>query len=97
MSRPQPPAAHGSGFALVGRDHELALACDALYRPPAVLVVEGEAGIGKSRLVAEAVAARAGTGRAVLGGLCHPLREPLPFGPVVDALRDAAALLPPPG
>ncbi|MFD5087840.1 AAA family ATPase [Kitasatospora sp. NPDC058406] len=97
MSRPQPPAAHGSGFALVGRDHELALACDALSRPPAVLVVEGEAGIGKSRLVAEAVAARAGTGRAVLGGLCHPLREPLPFGPVVDALRDAAALLPPPG
>ncbi|MFF2040550.1 AAA family ATPase [Kitasatospora sp. NPDC058170] len=80
----------------MGRDLVLARARDALSHPPAVLVVEGEAGIGKSRLVAEAVAAQAGPGRAVLSGLCHPLREPLPFGPVVDALRDAAALLPPP-
>lgn len=32
----------------------------------------------------------------MLLGRCHPLREPEPFGPVVDALRDAAALLPPP-
>ncbi|MFJ9950003.1 AAA family ATPase [Kitasatospora sp. NPDC091207] len=96
MSRPQPPTAHGAGFTLVGRDRELTRARDALSHPPAVLVVEGEAGIGKSRLVAEAVAALGGAGRPVLGGLCHPLREPLPFGPVVDALRDAAALLPPP-
>ncbi|MFI9329390.1 ATP-binding protein [Kitasatospora sp. NPDC052868] len=97
MSRPQPPAARGAGFAFVGREGVLARAREALSHPPAVLVVEGEAGIGKSRLVAEAVAAQAGQGRAVLAGLCHPLREPLPFGPVVDALRDAAALLPPPG
>ncbi|MFE2727168.1 ATP-binding protein [Kitasatospora sp. NPDC059327] len=96
MSRPQPPTAHGAGFALVGRDREFARARDALSHPPAVLVVEGEAGIGKSRLVAEAVAALGGPERPVLGGLCHPLREPLPFGPVVDALRDAAGLLPPP-
>ncbi|MEV0534546.1 AAA family ATPase [Kitasatospora sp. NPDC050463] len=96
MSRPQPPTAHGAGFALVGRDQELARARDALSHPPAVLVVEGEAGIGKSRLVAEAVAAQAGPEGAVLSGLCHPLREPLPFGPVLDALRDAADRLPPP-
>ncbi|MEK2495514.1 AAA family ATPase [Kitasatospora purpeofusca] len=107
----------------MGRVGELSRLTDALARPPAVLLVEGEAGIGKSRLVAEAVRAldeRSGTGttgtgtttqdgtptptppghaaprRPVLLGRCHPLREPEPFGPVVDALRDAAALLPPP-
>ncbi|WP_406096719.1 AAA family ATPase [Kitasatospora purpeofusca] len=116
----------------MGRVGELARLTDALARPPAVLLVEGEAGSGKSRLVAEAVRAldeRSGKGmsghgttghgttghgtttqdgtatpppgdtaprRPVLLGRCHPLREPEPFGPVVDALRDAAALLPPP-
>ncbi|WP_435647667.1 AAA family ATPase [Kitasatospora purpeofusca] len=107
----------------MGRVGELARLTDALARPPAVLLVEGEAGSGKSRLVAEAVRAldeRSGNGttgngttsqdgtptptppggtaprRPVLLGRCHPLREPEPFGPVVDALRDAAALLPPP-
>ncbi|MFE6746267.1 AAA family ATPase [Kitasatospora purpeofusca] len=109
----------------MGRLGELARLTDALARPPAVLLVEGEAGSGKSRLVAEALrtldtAAGSGTNangpgndgtprdripptpgatsprRPVLLGRCHPLREPEPFGPVVDALRDAAALLPPP-
>ncbi|MEV0192716.1 AAA family ATPase [Kitasatospora purpeofusca] len=108
----------------MGRVGELARLTDALARPPAVLLVEGEAGSGKSRLVAEALRtldAAAGSGtngnapgndgtprdrippapgaaaprRPVLLGRCHPLREPEPFGPVVDALRDAAALLPP--
>ncbi|MEV6979482.1 ATP-binding protein, partial [Kitasatospora sp. NPDC093806] len=79
----------------MGRDRELARAADVLSRPPAVLVVEGEAGVGKSGLVAEAVRAQARAGRTVLTGRCHPLREPEPFGPVADALRDAAALLPP--
>ncbi|MFE7564875.1 AAA family ATPase, partial [Kitasatospora sp. NPDC057500] len=95
-----PDAPEGHGF--VGRARELARLAEALARPPAVLLVEGEAGAGKSRLVTEALralngTAAAGTDRAVLLGRCHPLREPEPFGPVVDALRDAAALLPPPG
>lgn len=124
MNRPLPPTAPeggAPGAAFVGRVGELARLTEALARPPAVLLVEGEAGSGKSRLVAEAVRAldeRSGnrtTGngttsqdgtptppsataprRPVLLGRCHPLREPEPFGPVVDALRDAAALLPPP-
>ncbi|WP_344325941.1 ATP-binding protein, partial [Kitasatospora putterlickiae] len=94
-----PSAPEGRGF--VGRVRELARIAEGLARPPAVLLVEGEAGVGKSRLVTEAVRALDGacasaTGRTVLLGRCHPLREPEPFGPVVDALRDAAALLPPP-
>ncbi|SDT82876.1 regulatory protein, luxR family [Streptomyces sp. TLI_053] len=106
MNRPSSPAAPeggAPGAAFVGRAGELARLTDALARPPAVLLVEGEAGSGKSRLVAEAVRALGGTSggdtaprRPVLLGRCHPLREPEPFGPVVDALRDAAALLPPP-
>ncbi|MFD9160420.1 hypothetical protein ACFVZ8_00140 [Streptomyces sp. NPDC059558] len=52
-----------------------------------MVLVKWEAGIGKSRLLREA------TGRlesaTVMWGGCHPLREPLPFGPVIDALRSA--------
>jgi DNA-binding CsgD family transcriptional regulator len=50
--------------------------------------------MGKSRLVREARAVLAAEGRQVLTGYCHPLREPFPYGPVVDALRKAGNLLP---
>ncbi|MGW6917609.1 ATP-binding protein [Kitasatospora sp. NPDC054939] len=104
MNAPSRPGTRATGFAFVGRRPELARAVAALAVPPAVLLVEGESGIGKSRLVAEALAAvrtrvpaaRSGPhpDRPVLTGYCHPLREPLPYGPVVDALRGVAALLP---
>ncbi|MFC5910296.1 ATP-binding protein [Streptacidiphilus monticola] len=83
----------GGGFRFVGRRRELALLRAAIEHPPAVVLVEGEAGIGKSRLVREATAGLPGP--PVLTGFCHPLREPFPFGPVVDALRKAGPLLPP--
>ncbi|MFC9331031.1 AAA family ATPase, partial [Kitasatospora sp. NPDC057015] len=86
----------GRGFGLVGRRRELDLLLAALKVPPAVVLVEGEPGIGKSRLVQEATTVLAGNGKRVVAGLCHPLREPLPFGPVLDALRDTADWLPPP-
>lgn len=83
------------GFGFVGRRQELAAVAGAMARPPAVVLVEGEAGVGKSRLVAEAAAEVTAAGGRVLTGLCHPLREPLVFGPVVDALRGVGPLLPP--
>ncbi|MGW4898134.1 ATP-binding protein [Kitasatospora sp. NPDC004240] len=86
----------GRGFALVGRRRELDLLLSALTVPPAVVLVEGEAGVGKSRLVQEAATVLAGRGVRVVTGRCHPLREPLPFGPVLDALRESADRLPPP-
>ncbi|MFJ1704914.1 ATP-binding protein [Kitasatospora sp. NPDC088346] len=58
----------------VGRERELDLLLSAVRRPPAVVLVEGEAGIGKSRLIAEASAVLAREGRPVLAGFCHPLR-----------------------
>ncbi|MFJ7907260.1 ATP-binding protein [Kitasatospora sp. NPDC096204] len=95
MSRPVEPGSPGAGFAFVGRRPELERLTQAMLHPPAVVLVEGEAGLGKSRLVAEAAADAAAAGRRVLTGFCHPLREPLAFGPVVDALRGVGPFLPP--
>ncbi|WP_084965887.1 helix-turn-helix transcriptional regulator [Thermoactinospora rubra] len=76
---------------LVGRDEALAAALGALTGaaagPPAFVIVEGEAGIGKTRLVQECLAAPALRGRVVAGAACPPLREPFPLGPLVDGLR----------
>ncbi|MFF1870293.1 AAA family ATPase [Kitasatospora herbaricolor] len=72
----------------MGRGVELGVLAGALGVGPAVLLVGGEAGVGKSRLVGEACVRVEGGGLRVLRGWCHPLREPLPFGPVIDALRD---------
>ena len=69
----------------VGRDRELAALRAALARPPAIVLVEGEAGIGKSRLLREWLA---GLGpRSALVSVCPPLRESLTLGPIVDAFR----------
>jgi DNA-binding CsgD family transcriptional regulator len=62
--------------------------------------VGGEAGIGKSRLVAEFARRARASGARVLTGGCAPLGgAPLPFGPVVEVLRalddDERASLPP--
>ncbi|MFE0462993.1 ATP-binding protein [Kitasatospora sp. NPDC058965] len=81
-------------FRFVGRARELDLLLAAARHAPAVVLVEGEAGIGKSRLVREAAAVLAREGRCVLTGYCHPLREPLPYGPVVGALQQAGARVP---
>ncbi|MGV9266939.1 ATP-binding protein [Kitasatospora sp. NPDC003701] len=86
----------GSVFA--GRAGEMRLLLGAVSEArPAVVLVEGEAGIGKSRLVAEASAVLSAQGLRVLAGGCHPLREPLAYGPVIDALRRVGPWLPPPG
>jgi DNA-binding NarL/FixJ family response regulator len=90
-------AASGGPFAFVGREREIGLLSAAVGHPPAIVLVEGEAGIGKSRLVHEAAVALAAQGGRVLTGLCHPLREPFPYGPVIDALRGAERWLPPVG
>ncbi|WP_344589032.1 AAA family ATPase, partial [Kitasatospora paracochleata] len=85
---------HDRGFPFVGRRRELDLLLAAVRHPPAVVLVEGEAGIGKSRLVHEAGLVLSGQGGRVLTGSCQPLREPFPYGPVVDALRKAGDWLP---
>ncbi|MEY9949874.1 AAA family ATPase [Kitasatospora sp. GAS1066B] len=92
---PGPRPAGGGGFAFVGRRRESGLLRGALEHPPAVVLIEGEAGVGKSRLVSEVTADLIDRGGRVLYGCCHPLREPFPYGPVIDALRQAGPYLPP--
>lgn len=72
---------------LVGRAAELELLASTLSAPPAVAVIEGEAGIGKTRLVTELSACREVADRRLVIGGCRPIREPLPLAPVIEALR----------
>ncbi|MER8036137.1 ATP-binding protein [Streptomyces hydrogenans] len=85
-----PPGA----MRFVGRVREKDVLVDAALRPSSGVFVEGEAGVGKSRLVREAAEELERRGRRVVTGFCHPLREPLPYGPVVDALRSVQHWLP---
>ncbi|MGW0808255.1 helix-turn-helix transcriptional regulator [Nonomuraea sp. NPDC002799] len=72
---------------LVGRVEELATLVAAVTGPPAVVSVEGEAGVGKTRLVTELLGRPEVAGRRALLGRCHPLRESFPLGPVIEAVR----------
>ena len=73
--------------ALVGRTAELARLAAAVAAPPALVVIDGEAGVGKTRLVTELGERSELAGRALLTGRCHRIREPFPLGPVLEAIR----------
>jgi predicted ATPase len=74
----------------VGRDDELEALDQALAasgRGPALTVlVEGDAGIGKTSLVEQWASRAAGDGAVVLSGRCDELGRDLPLQPVLDAL-----------
>jgi DNA-binding NarL/FixJ family response regulator len=74
----------------VGRDVELRRLVEALGQMPALVLVEGDAGIGKSRLVRETLAAVADGRSRSLVAVCPPFRRSLTLGPIVDATRQAA-------
>ncbi|WJV51023.1 ATP-binding protein [Streptomyces flavofungini] len=94
MSSADVPWMRKNGFALVGRERELEDLVTFLRNLPSVVMVEGEAGSGKSRLVREAEHLLTTSGTRVATGLCHPLREPFPYGPVLEALGRVAEHLP---
>jgi DNA-binding SARP family transcriptional activator/tetratricopeptide (TPR) repeat protein len=79
---------------LVGRDDELAyleaIATRARGGPAEVVVVDGEAGIGKTTLLRAWADRRAATGDTVLIASCGPLDRSLPLDALLTAL---AALL----
>jgi predicted ATPase len=83
-----PPQVQPPGF--VGRERDLAALSSALAGAPAVVLIEGEAGIGKSRLIAEFLASPGGQARRALVARCPPFRQPHTLGPVTDAIRQAA-------
>ena len=86
----------GASPTFVGRVEELELLEAARRRAadgePAVVLVGGEAGIGKTRLVAELTNRCAAHGTRVLSGGCVPVGEgALPYAPIVEALRSLVA------
>jgi class 3 adenylate cyclase len=92
--RDSPEWRHDMRF--VGREHELALVREALERVRAgqcceLVTVVGEAGVGKSRLVAEALVSVEAT---VARGRCLPYGEGITYWPVVEVLKQLDVLPP---
>src|SRR5580698_754711 len=79
--------------ALVGRDTEMArlrgLLDDAVAGCAVTALVGGDAGVGKSRLVAELMTVAGGSGFTVLCGQCAEIGDSVPYLPFADALRTA--------
>jgi predicted ATPase len=79
---------------LVGRQAELAALHDVLSEAErgrgSVVVIEGEAGIGKTRLLEEAVAVALTSRFIVRRAASEELERVLPFGVMVNALRGGA-------
>lgn len=72
------------------RDGDLAALTATLAVPGAVALVDGELGIGKSRLVAEYLATPQGQAARPVVACCPPFLQPQTLGPLADALRPAA-------
>src|SRR5215469_4445075 len=76
---------------LVGRDAYLSAFADCIDEAAAghggAVLVSGEAGIGKSRLISEAGTYAAGCGFHLVTGHCFEQDIALPFAPLVDVLR----------
>lgn len=94
--RPRPairPASAMVESPFIGRDDELQQLRnrldDARWGRGRVIAIIGEAGVGKSRLVAELIRHATGADTRVLLARCHESEQILPFGPWVDALRAA--------
>ncbi|MGH8901774.1 MAG: BREX system ATP-binding domain-containing protein [Egibacteraceae bacterium] len=91
MRSPRPVA---PGIPFVGRSAELDALCTLVDRaadgPGQVGLVEGEAGIGKSRLLAEALAHAEDRGFQVLQGSTGELERDRPFRALVEALGEPA-------
>src|SRR5260370_7392177 len=79
-----------SSPAFGGRERELAEFTRALAAPPALVLAEGEAGIGKSRLVREYLSSPPGQGRRGVVACCPPLRRPQTLPPVAAPIRQVA-------
>ena len=81
-----------SSGRLVGRDGELTrllgLLDDASNGRPSHALISGDAGVGKTRLVAELASRASDRGFLVLSGRCAELGDSIPYLPLADALRE---------
>ncbi len=81
----------GPELAALGRGFEAATRGE-----PAIILIGGDAGVGKTRLVSEFAESARTSGARVLTGACLDLQgEGLPYGPFIEALRVLGEELPP--
>lgn len=94
-SSPLPDLMFLQSSPLVQRTDEVATLRHVLTGPPAVVFVEGEAGIGKTRLVQDVLAGlrSAQPATRVFTGHCQPQQSPFPLLPVVEALQAVEPML----
>ncbi|MEU2068242.1 helix-turn-helix transcriptional regulator [Streptomyces anulatus] len=89
-AEPPPPSASG---VLIGRSALLDDVCSEFDRRPAVVVITGEAGVGKSRLVQELLRRTLSPGAVTPVARCQESDAPsVPFAPIVEALSASRAL-----
>ncbi|WP_448628009.1 BTAD domain-containing putative transcriptional regulator [Geodermatophilus sp. URMC 64] len=98
--RPEPvPSRPVAGGPLVGREAEVALLDDAVAGAArgagCVVLITGDAGMGKSALLAHLAAAVAAAGGTVRSATCRDGLAAPPFWPVLQMVRAAAAGAPP--
>ncbi|MFQ5679493.1 MAG: AAA family ATPase [Gemmatimonadota bacterium] len=88
------PAPGEAELPLVGRETEFEVLRTALGRireqPGKVLVVMGEAGIGKTRLLQEVTRNAAMDGIRCLESRCYPAESDVAYGPVLDGIEPVA-------
>ncbi len=93
-----PMATRVSSPMFVGRQGELADVRAAVRTAsagqPTVVLVAGEAGVGKTRFIAEATRTLPPTVRVLAGGCIDIAGGTVPFAPVIEALRGLARGLP---
>ena len=78
--------------AFVGREPELSRLQSSLAERARLVLVVGDAGIGKTRFVGEGLVRAAAGGLLAIGGGCLPLAEKLSLLPVADALGELSRL-----
>jgi len=93
-----PPLDAETRALFVGRAHEVALVKatieKALAGQGSLLLLEGEAGVGKTHLAHHLLQWAAGQGATVISTACQPLEQGLPFTPLSDGLGRYLQALP---
>ncbi len=83
------------GTTLVGRAAERAVLADFLRRARngegKIVLIAGEAGVGKTRTAAELATDASQQGMLTLVGSCYERNEPLPYSPFVEILEASIA------
>lgn len=82
------PGAPGPETPLVGRDAELAALKDALASGGGLVLIAGEAGLGKTRLVREIERLAEADGRPTVWGRPEQVTTPGPFALVLDLVEN---------